>query len=85
MKDKIVKKLNGIVYWESGWSTYAEIKDYYNKIKDLQVGISPYDTLSFSAFRGFLLGEGVRKGSVVINGKSKRVWKNIAPINSDRG
>lgn len=85
MKDKIVKKLNGVVYWESGWSTYAEIKDYYNKIKDLQVGISPLDTLSFSAFRGFLLGEGIRKCSVVINGKSKRVWRNIAPINSDRG
>lgn len=92
VKDKIIKKLNGVVYWESGWSTLDELKEYYKLVKDVHLSFRKFGSkeistvyMTFNNFKDILLAEHVTKGTRIINGKKKRVWLNISPINSDRG
>lgn len=87
----ILNGLKKLVYWESGWSTLSELRELYSQVKHLPI-MEPYSDGSFTAknicfehFKQILRNEGVERGIIKVDGKCKRVWKNIAPIDSDRG
>lgn len=88
---ELMCELNKLVYWESGWCAITELRDLYSKIKHIPVAEVYEDnacrlnTICFNHFKQLLTNQGVERGYQTIDGTRRRVWKNIAPIDSDRG